>query len=117
MVVEFSAHGGEHAFVGLVLGPTQMAFGHRLPPSELFDSVGALFDTPIINQPQVSILGTVSVVKRPVVIDDAVLGKTIAVRHMAYLALTYDHRIVYGADAARFLQDVKQRIESGVFEV
>ncbi|KRF11399.1 hypothetical protein ASG90_16735 [Nocardioides sp. Soil797] len=80
-------------------------------------SVGALFDTPIINQPQVAILGTGTVVKRPVVIDDPNLGETIAVRHMCYLSLTYDHRIVDGADAARFLQDVKQRVESGSFEV
>ncbi len=80
-------------------------------------SVGALFDTPIINQPQVAILGTGTVVKRPVVIDDANLGETIAVRQMAYLSLTYDHRIVDGADAARFLQDVKGRLESGQFDV
>ncbi len=80
-------------------------------------SVGALFDTPIINQPQVAILGTGAVVKRAVVIDDPNLGETIAVRQMAYLSLTYDHRIVDGADAARFLQDVKQRLEAGAFEV
>ena len=70
-------------------------------------AAGALFDTPIINQPQVAILGTGAVVKRPVVIDDANLGETIAVRQMVYLALTYDHRLVDGADAARFLTDVK----------
>src|SRR5699024_1269406 len=63
-------------------------------------SRGALFDTPIINQPQVGILGTGAVVKRPVVINDPQGGDSIAVRHMAYLALTYDHRIVDGADAA-----------------
>jgi pyruvate dehydrogenase E2 component (dihydrolipoamide acetyltransferase) len=80
-------------------------------------SRGALFDTPIINQPQVGILGTGSVVKRPVVIDDPNLGETIAVRHMAYLALTYDHRLVDGADAARFLTEVKQRLEHGHFDV
>ena len=80
-------------------------------------SVGALFDTPIINQPQVAILGTGTVVKRPVVIDDPNLGETIAVRQMAYLSLTYDHRIVDGADAARFLQDVKGRLEAGQFDV
>ena len=62
-------------------------------------AVGALFDTPIINQPQVAILGTGAVVKRPVVIDDPNLGETIAVRQMVYLALTYDHRLVDGADA------------------
>ena len=80
-------------------------------------SRGALFDTPIINQPQVAILGTGSIVKRPVVIDDANLGETIAVRQMVYLALTYDHRLVDGADAARFLTDVKQRLEAAQFEV
>jgi pyruvate dehydrogenase E2 component (dihydrolipoamide acetyltransferase) len=80
-------------------------------------SRGALFDTPIINQPQVAILGTGSVVKRAVVIDDANLGETIAVRQMVYLALTYDHRLVDGADAARFLTDVKARLEAGQFEV
>jgi pyruvate dehydrogenase E2 component (dihydrolipoamide acetyltransferase) len=79
-------------------------------------SRGALFDTPIINQPQVGILGTGSVVKRPVVVDDPDLGEVIAVRSMVYLALTYDHRIVDGADAARFLVTVKERLESGAFE-
>jgi pyruvate dehydrogenase E2 component (dihydrolipoamide acetyltransferase) len=80
-------------------------------------SRGALFDTPIINQPQVGILGTGAIVKRPVVIDDPNLGETIAVRHMMFLALTYDHRLVDGADAARFLTDVKERLEAGQFEV
>ncbi len=80
-------------------------------------SRGALFDTPIINQPQVAILGTGSVVKRAVVIDDDNLGETIAVRQMVYLALTYDHRLVDGADAARFLSEVKERLESARFEV
>src|SRR5690625_3178413 len=79
-------------------------------------SRGALFDTPIINQPQVGILGTGAVVKRPVVINDPQGGDSIAVRHMAYLALTYDHRIVDGADAARFLTAIKERLESGEFE-
>jgi pyruvate dehydrogenase E2 component (dihydrolipoamide acetyltransferase) len=79
-------------------------------------SRGALFDTPIINQPQVGILGTGAVVKRPVVVDDANVGEVIAVRSMVYLALTYDHRIVDGADAARFLVTVKERLEAGAFE-
>ena len=78
-------------------------------------SRGALFDTPIINQPQVGILGTGAVVKRPVVVNDAVLGEVIAVRSMVFLALTYDHRIVDGADAARFLVAVKDRLEEGDF--
>ena len=74
-------------------------------------SVGALFDTPIINQPQVAILGTGAVVKRPVVIDDDDLGETIAVRSMVYLALSYDHRIVDGKEAVSFLVRVKEAIE------
>ena len=79
-------------------------------------SRGAIFDTPIINQPQVAILGTGAVVKRPVVLDDPQLGEVIAVRCVAYLALTYDHRLVDGADAARFLTTVKTRLEEGAFE-
>jgi 2-oxoglutarate dehydrogenase E2 component (dihydrolipoamide succinyltransferase) len=79
-------------------------------------SRGALFDTPIINQPQVGILGTGAVVKRAVVVDDPELGETIAIRSMCYLALSYDHRIVDGADAARFLTTVKARLEEGAFE-
>jgi pyruvate dehydrogenase E2 component (dihydrolipoamide acetyltransferase) len=79
-------------------------------------SRGALFDTPIINQPQVAILGTGSVVKRPVVISDERIGETIAVRQMVYLALTYDHRLVDGADAARFLSAIKQRLEEAKFD-
>ena len=78
-------------------------------------SRGALFDTPIINMPQVAILGTGSVVKRPVVISDG--GQdVIAIRSMVYLALSYDHRIVDGADAARFLSAVKARLEEGAFD-
>ena len=79
-------------------------------------SRGALFDTPIINQPQVAILGTGTVVKRPVVVEDPALGEVIAVRSMVYLALTYDHRLVDGADAARFLTTVRNRLEEGAFE-
>ncbi|MCR3737948.1 2-oxoglutarate dehydrogenase E2 component [Actinomadura glauciflava] len=79
-------------------------------------SRGALFDTPILNQPQVGMLGTGAVVKRPAVIDDPELGEVIAVRSMVYLALTYDHRLIDGADAARFLATVKHRLEEGNFE-
>jgi 2-oxoglutarate dehydrogenase E2 component (dihydrolipoamide succinyltransferase) len=79
-------------------------------------SRGALFDTPIINQPQVAILGLGSVVKRPVVMKGTDGGETIAVRSMVYLALSYDHRIVDGADAARFLVTLKERLEGGNFE-
>ncbi|MFD9941701.1 2-oxo acid dehydrogenase subunit E2 [Nonomuraea sp. NPDC059023] len=78
-------------------------------------SRGALFDTPILNQPQVGMLGTGAVVKRPVVVD-TLEGEVIAVRSMVYLALTYDHRLVDGADAARFLTTIKRRLEEGRFE-
>ncbi|OHV58069.1 2-oxoglutarate dehydrogenase, E2 component, dihydrolipoamide succinyltransferase [Pseudofrankia sp. BMG5.36] len=79
-------------------------------------SRGALIDTPIINQPQVGILGTGAVVKRPAVIEDPNLGEVIAVRSTVYLSLTYDHRVVDGADAARFLNTIKTRLEEGAFE-
>jgi pyruvate dehydrogenase E2 component (dihydrolipoamide acetyltransferase) len=80
-----------------------------------YGSAGTLMDTPIINQPQVAILGTGALVKRPVVINDPRLGEVIAVRDMMYLSMSYDHRIVDGADAARFLSALKQRLEEGDF--
>jgi 2-oxoglutarate dehydrogenase E2 component (dihydrolipoamide succinyltransferase) len=79
-------------------------------------SRGALFDTPIINQPNVAILGTGAVVKRPVVVKDSDGGETIAIRSMVFLALSYDHRVVDGAEAARFLNTIKARLEEGAFE-
>ena len=79
-------------------------------------SRGALFDTPIINQPQVAILGLGAVVKRPTVVKDTDGGETIAIRSMVYLALSYDHRVIDGADAARFLVTLKERLEEGRFE-
>ncbi|MDO5492460.1 MAG: 2-oxoglutarate dehydrogenase, E2 component, dihydrolipoamide succinyltransferase [Nesterenkonia sp.] len=79
-------------------------------------SVGALFDTPIINQPQVAILGTGAIVKRPMVVTDAEGNDTIGIRHMMYLSLTYDHRLVDGADAGRFLQTLKGRLEGAAYE-
>jgi len=79
-------------------------------------SRGVLFDTPIINQPNVAILGTGAVVKRPVVVKDLDGGETIAIRSMVFLALSYDHRVVDGSDAARFLTTMKARLEEGAFE-
>ena len=79
-------------------------------------SRGALFDTPIINQLQVAILGTGAVVKRPVVVKGSDGNDQIAIRQMVYLALTYDHRLVDGADAARFLSSMKVRLEEANFE-
>ncbi|MBC6450848.1 2-oxoglutarate dehydrogenase, E2 component, dihydrolipoamide succinyltransferase [Actinokineospora xionganensis] len=98
---------------------------NKVTPDELFGatfnltnlgSQGALWDTPIIQLPQVGILGVGLVVKRPVVLTDDNGDDTIAVRSMVYLALTYDHRLVDGADAGRFLTAVKNRLEEGAFE-
>ncbi len=96
------------------VGPDELAGGTFTLTNT--GSRGALFDTPIINQPQVAILGTGTVVKRPVVMEDPALGEVITVRSMVYLALTYDHRLIDGADAARFLTTVKERLEEGAFE-
>ncbi|MER7444119.1 2-oxoglutarate dehydrogenase, E2 component, dihydrolipoamide succinyltransferase [Micromonospora avicenniae] len=79
-------------------------------------SRGALFDTPIVPTPQSAMLGTGAVVKRPVVVNDPNLGEVVAIRSMVYLALSYDHRLIDGADAARFLAAVKERLEGGNFE-
>ncbi|TYB37064.1 2-oxoglutarate dehydrogenase, E2 component, dihydrolipoamide succinyltransferase [Micromonospora sp. AP08] len=79
-------------------------------------SRGALFDTPIVPSPQSAMLGTGAVVKRPVVVNDPELGEVVAVRSMVYLAMSYDHRLIDGADAARFLVAVKERLEAGNFE-
>jgi 2-oxoglutarate dehydrogenase E2 component (dihydrolipoamide succinyltransferase) len=79
-------------------------------------SRGALFDTPIVFQPQTGILGTGVVVKRPVVVTDQDGAESIAIRSIVYLALSYDHRLVDGADAARFLVTIKDRLEEGAFE-
>ncbi|MFS8100126.1 2-oxoglutarate dehydrogenase, E2 component, dihydrolipoamide succinyltransferase [Lentzea alba] len=101
------------------------ARSNKLTPDELaggtfsltnLGSNGALFDTPIIQQPQVGILGVGVVKKRAVVITDEAGDDTIAIRSMMYLALTYDHRLVDGADAGRFLTTVKNRLEEGAFE-
>jgi 2-oxoglutarate dehydrogenase E2 component (dihydrolipoamide succinyltransferase) len=79
-------------------------------------SRGALFDTPVVFLPQVAILGTGAVTKRAVVLTDADGQESIAIRSMVYLALSYDHRLVDGADASRFLVDVKKRLEDANFE-
>src|SRR5690625_3334953 len=79
-------------------------------------SGGALFDTPILLQPQVGIMGVGTIVRRPVVVKDADGFENIAIRDMVYLSISYDHRLVDGADASRFLSQVKNRIEEGAFE-
>jgi pyruvate dehydrogenase E2 component (dihydrolipoamide acetyltransferase) len=80
-----------------------------------YGSAGTLMDTPIINQPQVAILGTGALVKRPVVISDPRLGEVVAIRDMMYLSLSYDHRLIDGAKAAQFLSTLKARLEEGDF--
>ncbi|MFD7576746.1 2-oxoglutarate dehydrogenase, E2 component, dihydrolipoamide succinyltransferase, partial [Streptomyces sp. NPDC059810] len=80
-------------------------------------SRGALFDTIIVPPNQVAILGIGATVRRPVVINHPDLGETIAIRDMTYVALSYDHRLVDGADAARYLTSVKAILEAGEFEV
>ncbi|WP_019204190.1 2-oxoglutarate dehydrogenase, E2 component, dihydrolipoamide succinyltransferase, partial [Tsukamurella sp. 1534] len=79
-------------------------------------SEGALFDTPILVPPQAAMLGTGAIVKRPVVVKDAAGTESIGIHPMAFLPLTYDHRLIDGADAGRFLTTVKHRLEEGAFE-
>ena len=95
------------------VGPEELSGGSFTITN--YGSAGTLFDTPIINQPQVGILGTGALVKRPVVVVDKFGGQTIAIRDMMYLSLSYDHRLVDGAVAARFLSAVKERLEEGDF--
>jgi len=78
-------------------------------------SGGALFDTPIINQPEVAILGVGTIFKRPAVVVDEFGTESIGIRSFCYLSISYDHRLVDGADAARYLQTVKNRLEEGDF--
>ncbi|MDU0967898.1 MAG: 2-oxoglutarate dehydrogenase, E2 component, dihydrolipoamide succinyltransferase [Actinomycetaceae bacterium] len=96
----------------------------KIDPSKLTGSTftitntgsrGALFDTPVINYPEEAILGLGTIVKRPAVIKDADGNDSIAIRSMCYLALSYDHRLIDGADAARYLTTVKKRLEDGDF--
>ncbi|MEU3271843.1 2-oxoglutarate dehydrogenase, E2 component, dihydrolipoamide succinyltransferase [Saccharomonospora sp. NPDC006951] len=119
---------GELSLAGLahrIADLADRARNNKIGPNEItggtftvtnIGSNGALFDTPIIVQPQSGMLGTGAVVKRPVVVTDPDGNDTIAIRSMAFLPLTYDHRLVDGADAGRFLTTIKQRLEEGNFE-
>jgi pyruvate dehydrogenase E2 component (dihydrolipoamide acetyltransferase) len=98
---------------------------NKIRPDELSGSTitvtntgsrGVLWDTPIINQPNAAIFATPAIVKRPVVVEDPDLGEVVAVRHVMYACLTYDHRIIDGADAARFLVKIKEVLEGADFE-
>ena len=79
-------------------------------------SAGALFDTPVLNMPETAIMGVGAIVKRPMVVKTADGSESIAIRSMVYVSLSYDHRLVDGADASRYLMDVKKRLEEGDFE-
>jgi 2-oxoglutarate dehydrogenase E2 component (dihydrolipoamide succinyltransferase) len=128
LIVPVLHNAGDLNLAGLARGIADLAQRTRtnkIKPDELsggtftisnIGSFGSLIDTPIINQPQVGILGTGAVVKRPVVVTDELGQDSIAVRSIAALVLTYDHRLVDGADAGRFLTAVKRRIETGAFE-
>ena len=129
LLVPVIADAGDLSVAGLAKKIADLAARTReakVSPDELsggtftitnYGSAGTLFDTPIVNQPQVAILGTGALVKRPVVVDDPSLGEIIAVRDMMYLSMSYDHRLVDGADAARFLSFLKARLEEGAFEL
>jgi pyruvate dehydrogenase E2 component (dihydrolipoamide acetyltransferase) len=128
LIVPVLHNAGDLNLAGLARGIADLAERtrtNRIKPDELaggtftvtnIGSRGALTDTPIINQPQVGILGTGAVVKRPVVVTDEFGHDSIAIRSIAALVLTYDHRLVDGADAARFLSAVKRRMETASFE-
>ncbi|WP_341729020.1 2-oxoglutarate dehydrogenase, E2 component, dihydrolipoamide succinyltransferase [Brooklawnia sp.] len=95
------------------LGPDELSGGTFTITN--YGSAGTLFDTPVINQPNSGILGTGALVKRPVVVSDQFGNDTIAIRDMMFISLTYDHRLVDGAVAARFLSAIKARLEEGAF--
>lgn len=128
LLVPVIQHAGDLSIAGLARHIADVADRTRtnkVSPDELSGgtftvtntgSRGALFDTPIINLPQVAILGTGAVVKRPIVVTDSTGQDVIAIRSMVYLALSYDHRIIDGADAARFLGTMRQRLEEASFE-
>ena len=119
---------GDLSLAGLARAVNDIATRARsgnLKPDELsggtftitnIGSQGALFDTPILVPPQAAMLGTGAIVKRPRVIADGAGNESIGVRSICYLPLTYDHRLIDGADAGRFLTTVRRRLEEGAFE-
>jgi 2-oxoglutarate dehydrogenase E2 component (dihydrolipoamide succinyltransferase) len=115
---------GQKNLIGLAHAASDLAERTRnkqLGPNELMGgtftvtnigSLGSIMGTPIINQPQVAILATGAIKKRPVVVEDPTLGDVIAIRHMMYLSLSYDHRIIDGAMAASYLHRFVEVIET-----
>ena len=128
LLVPVMKNAGEKDIPGIAASINDLAARTRdskIGPDELSGSTftvtntgsgGALFDTPILNTPETAIMGVGTIVKRPVVMKGADGADVIAIRSMVYLSLSYDHRLVDGADASRFLMDVKKRLEAGEFE-
>jgi 2-oxoglutarate dehydrogenase E2 component (dihydrolipoamide succinyltransferase) len=124
LLVPVIRHADQLNLVGLACAANDLAERARakkLGPDELKGGTftitnpgvfGSLFGTPVINQPQVAILGIGAIEKRPVVVADADGCDTIAIRVMSYFGITYDHRLVDGADADHFMNDVKKTLES-----
>jgi 2-oxoglutarate dehydrogenase E2 component (dihydrolipoamide succinyltransferase) len=124
LLVPVVRNAGQKNLVGLnrdIADLARRARNRQLQPDELqggtftvtnIGSLGSMMGTPVINQPQVAILGPGAIKKRPVVIEHPEQGDTIGIRHMMYLSLSYDHRIIDGAMAASFLQEVVENLES-----
>ena len=128
LLVPVIKNAGEKDIPGIATSINDLAARTRdakIGPDELSGSTftvtntgsgGALFDTPVLNMPETAIMGVGTIVKRPVVMKGDDGADVIAIRSMVYLSLSYDHRLVDGADASRFLMDVKKRLEAGAFE-
>ena len=128
LLVPVIKNAGEKDIPGIAASINDLAARTRdskIGPDELSGSTftvtntgsgGALFDTPVLNMPETAIMGVGTIVKRPVVMKGIDGADVIAIRSMVYLSLSYDHRLVDGADASRFLMDVKKRLEEGAFE-
>ena len=127
LLVPVMKNAGDKDIAGIAASINDLAARTRdskIGPDELSGSTftvtntgsgGALFDTPVLNMPETAIMGVGTIVKRPVVMKGADGADVIAIRSMVYLSLSYDHRLVDGADASRFLMDVKKRLEDGAF--
>ena len=128
LLVPVMKNAGEKDIPGIAASINDLAARTRdskIGPDELSGSTftvtntgsgGALFDTPVLNMPETAIMGVGTIVKRPVVMKGADGADVIAIRSMVYLSLSYDHRLIDGGDASRFLMDVKKRLEEGAFE-
>jgi pyruvate dehydrogenase E2 component (dihydrolipoamide acetyltransferase) len=124
-VLKDAAHMSISTMAQAIADMAERTRSNKLTPDELSGgtftltntgSRGALFDTPVVFLPQSAILGTGIVTKRAAVVKDADGNDAIGIRSMVYLALSYDHRIIDGADASRYLMQVKTRLEAGNFE-